>query len=55
MTYPELAKCRSLLWLLTGDDKREPLQQLLAGDPSIPAGRVTAPASIILADTAAAG
>ena len=55
MTYPELAKCRSLLWLLTGDDKREPLQQLLAGDPSIPAGRVTAPASVILADAAAAG
>jgi 6-phosphogluconolactonase/glucosamine-6-phosphate isomerase/deaminase len=55
MTYSELAKCRSLLWLLTGDDKREPLQRLLAGDPSIPAGRVTAPASVILADAAAAG
>ena len=53
MTYPELARTRQLLWLITGEDKREPLQQLLAGDPSIPAGRVTAPASVILADTAA--
>lgn len=55
MTYPELAKTRGLLWLITGEDKREPLQQLLAGDPSIPAGRVVAPASVILADAAAAG
>ncbi|MGI9116210.1 MAG: 6-phosphogluconolactonase [Gaiellales bacterium] len=55
MTYPELAKTRGLLWLITGEDKRGPLQQLLAGDPSIPAGRVTAPTSVILADAAAAG
>lgn len=55
LTYPELAKTRGLLWLITGEDKREPLRQLLAGDTSIPAGRVTAPASVILADAAAAG
>lgn len=55
LTYPGLARTRGLLWLITGEDKREPLQQLLAGDRSIPAGRVTAPASLILADAAAAG
>ena len=55
LTYPGLARTRQLLWLITGDDKRGPLQQLLAGDPAIPAGRVEAPASLILADAAAAG
>jgi 6-phosphogluconolactonase len=55
MTYPQLAKTQGLLWLITGADKREPLQQLLAGDPSIPAGRVDAPRSVIIADREAAG
>lgn len=55
LTYPALARSRGLLWLVTGEDKREALQLLLAGDPSIPAGRVEAPASTILADVAAAG
>ena len=55
LTYPELGRSRLLLWLITGEDKREPLRQLLAGDRSIPAGRVTAPRSVIIADAAAAG
>ncbi len=55
MTYPQLAKTRGLLWLITGADKREPLQRLLAGDHSIPAGRVEAPHSVIIADREAAG
>ena len=41
-------------WLVTGDDKREPLQRLLAGDTTIPAGRVEAAASLVMADRAAA-
>ena len=55
LTYPALARCRRLLWLVTGEDKRDALAQLLAADPSIPAGRVEAPASLVLADRAAAG
>ena len=31
-----------LLWLVTGEDKRRPLAQVLAGDPSVPGGRVVA-------------
>jgi 6-phosphogluconolactonase/glucosamine-6-phosphate isomerase/deaminase len=54
LTYPALARASQLLWLVTGEDKREPLARLLAGDPSIPAGRVEAPHSLILADAAAA-
>jgi 6-phosphogluconolactonase len=54
LTYPALARADDLLWLISGEDKRQPLTKLLASDPSIPAGRVTAAHSTILADAAAA-
>jgi 6-phosphogluconolactonase len=54
LTYPALARADQLLWLITGADKRDPLARLLAGDTSIPAGRVTAARSLVLADAAAA-
>lgn len=54
LTYPALALADQLLWLITGDDKRDPLARLLAGDTSIPAGRVRAGQSLIMADEAAA-
>jgi 6-phosphogluconolactonase len=55
LTYPALAEARRVLWLVTGPDKREPLQKLLAGDESIPAGRVRNENAIVVADEAAAG
>ncbi len=55
LTYPALAEARQVLWLVTGPDKREPLQKLLAGDESIPAGRVRNENVIVIADAAAAG
>ena len=42
LTYPAIEAARSVLWLVTGDDKPEALAKLRAGDPSIPAGRVRA-------------
>ncbi len=54
LTYPALARADQLLWLITGADKRDPLARLLAGDQSIPAGRVQAERSLILADQSAA-
>ena len=54
LTYPALARAGQIMWLVTGADKSEPLARLLAGDRSIPAGRVEAGASLVLADTAAA-
>jgi 6-phosphogluconolactonase len=55
LTYPELARIRSLLWVVTGEDKRDALAKLLDRDPSIPAGRVEPGGdSLILADRAAA-
>ena len=53
LTYPALARARQILWLVTGSDKKEPLARLLAGDTTIPAGRVEAAASLVMADRAA--
>jgi 6-phosphogluconolactonase len=54
LTYPALNDARRIVWLVTGPDKREPLQKLLAGDESIPAGRVRNDNMIVVADEAAA-
>jgi 6-phosphogluconolactonase len=53
LTYPALAEAREILWLVTGEEKRDPLQKLLAADPSIPAGRVRNDSMSIVADSAA--
>jgi len=53
LTYPALAAARRILWLVTGADKREPLAKLLAGDRSIPAGRVQASKAIVFCDRVA--
>jgi 6-phosphogluconolactonase len=55
LTYPAIDAARQILWLVTGPSKREPLRQLLAGDESIPAGRVRNANMVIVADEAAAG
>ena len=55
LTYPALAHARELLWLVVGESKHTALRQLLTCDQSIPAGRVEAGASTVLADSAAAG
>ncbi len=53
MTYPALARAQQILWLVAGPDARVALAQLLAGDESIPAGRVRAARSLVMADRAA--
>jgi 6-phosphogluconolactonase len=55
LTYPPLGRARRLLWLVTGEDKVDALARLRAGDPSIPAGRVSAANAVVVADGAAAG
>lgn len=52
LTYPALARAEELLWLVSGADKHPALTRLLARDPSIPAGRIDAKHSTILADAA---
>ncbi len=55
LTYPELGAARRILWLVIGEAGREPLARLLAGDTSIPAGRVENEAMTVVADETAAG
>ena len=54
LTYPMINRARLVLWLVTGGEKSGMLARLQAHDASIPAGRVTAKDSMILADRAAA-
>jgi 6-phosphogluconolactonase len=53
LTYPAIDDARRIVWLVTGPDKREPLQKLLAGDNSIPAGQVRNENMVVVADEAA--
>jgi 6-phosphogluconolactonase len=53
LTYEALSRADQLLWLVTGVDKATALSALLRGDTSIPAGRVEAAASLVMADEAA--
>jgi 6-phosphogluconolactonase len=53
LTYPALSRADELLWLVSGQDKQQALSELLAGDRSIPAARVEALKSIVLADASA--
>ncbi len=53
LTYAALARAKVLVWLVAGDDKAGALGRLLAGDEAIPAGRVTAGRSIVVADHSA--
>lgn len=55
LTLPALTAARRILWLVLGEKGREPLAKLLAGDSSIPAGRVENENMLLVCDEAAAG
>jgi 6-phosphogluconolactonase len=55
LTYPALRRARSLMWLVAGAEKTSALASLLHGDTTIPAGRVVAGESVVMADAAALG
>lgn len=55
LTYPALSAARRILWLILGEAAREPLAKLLAGDASIPAGRVENDDMLVVCDEAAVG
>lgn len=54
LTYPALDRAKKILWLISGESKREMLQRLLRADKSIPAGRVRQDHAVIFADEPAA-
>ena len=55
LTLPAIARARALVFLVTGESKREVLKRLLAGDTKIPAGMLRHPDFTVFADPAAAG
>jgi 6-phosphogluconolactonase len=55
LTYPVLEHVPNVLWLVTGGDKTEALGRLRAGDPAIPASRISTANALLIADQAAAG
>jgi 6-phosphogluconolactonase len=54
LTYPVINRARSVLWLVTGSEKAPVLPRLLAGDQSIPGGRIAQERALVIADCAAA-
>ena len=54
LTYPGLSRARSVLWLVTGSEKREALRRLLRADRSIPAARVPVADQVVVTDASAA-
>jgi 6-phosphogluconolactonase/glucosamine-6-phosphate isomerase/deaminase len=46
-----LDRARKLLFLVTGKGKQEALRLLLAGDPSIPAGRIDNENAFLVTDS----
>jgi 6-phosphogluconolactonase len=55
LTYPAIDRARFVLFLATGPSKAEPLRQLLARDPAIPAARVRTADQLAVVDRTAAG
>jgi 6-phosphogluconolactonase len=55
LTYPAISAARQVLWLVTGEEKRDALSRLMKRDTSIPAGRVENDSMTVIADRAAAG
>ena len=54
LTYPAINRARKILWVATGSEKAAMCRQLIAGNRSIPAGRIRRDQALVLADCAAA-
>ncbi|MDQ3672339.1 MAG: 6-phosphogluconolactonase [Actinomycetota bacterium] len=55
LTYPVLEGAHEIVWLVTGEPKREVLARLLERDTAIPAARIDNPSQLVVADRGAAG
>ncbi len=54
LTFPVLNAARTAAFLIAGAEKRDILARVLAGDTALPAARVRAAETVVLADEAAA-
>ena len=55
LTYSALDSAGAIVWLVTGEGKRDVLRRLLDGDTSLPAARIANPNQLVVADVAATG
>jgi len=53
LTFPAIDRARRVVWVVTGEEKSEMLQRLLACDRAIPAGRVRQDRATLIVDFAA--
>jgi 6-phosphogluconolactonase len=54
LTYPALDTAREIVWLVTGEAKRDALARLVARDESMPGARISNPHQLVVADRDAA-
>lgn len=54
LTLPVLNRARRVLWLVSGADKAAVLERFVAGDPALPACRVSRENALLLCDAASA-
>lgn len=54
LTFPALARARSRVWYVTGSEKAEVVARLVAGDPTLAAGRIPQEATTLFVDNKAA-
>lgn len=50
LTYRAIDRAASVVWVVTGESKSAMIGRLVAGDPGIPAGRVSADRAIVVTD-----
>jgi 6-phosphogluconolactonase len=50
LTFPAINRARSILWIVSGDDKATALAQLVSGDPAIPATGIARHHALLLTD-----
>jgi 6-phosphogluconolactonase len=53
LTFPALDRARTVLWLVSGAGKAPMVERLVAGDSTIPGGRVARRNAVLFADSAA--
>jgi len=52
LTFPSFARAGAIIWIVSGARKVPMVERLLAGDPTIPAGRVPQKRAVLITDRA---
>ncbi len=55
LTFAPLNRALRIVWIVTGEGKQEAVERLIAGDRSMPAGRISTANAVLIADRAALG